>query len=203
MAVSTTTKLQAVNTMLATIGSAPVNQLTGPNAPNSADVAMAMNTIDEVSLNVQARGWHFNREEDVTLTPDPVTKEIVVASNVLLVDVDYPNNDGLDITLRGTKIYNKKTNSTQFTGPLEKVDLVRVLEWDELPQAARYYIAIRAARIFQDRVVGSDKHHGYTQQDELIALSNLKKYEGETADHSIFDNYDVYRVIDRRYPYQI
>jgi hypothetical protein len=166
-------------------------------------VAIAMQVLDEVSLNIQSRGWHFNTEEDVTLTADPITSEVVVASNVLLVDVDYPNNDGLDITLRGNKLYNRKTNSFQFTGPVEKVRLIRALEWDDLPQAARHYITIRAARIFQDRVVGSEKHHGFTQQDELIALSNLKKYEGEVADHSIFDNYDVYRVIDRRYPYQI
>lgn len=203
MALTTTTRLQAVNTMLATIGSAPVSQLTGPNAPNSADVAMAMQTLDEVSLNVQARGWHFNTEEDVTLTPDPITSEIVVASNVLLVDVDYPDNKGLDVTLRGVRLYDRSTNSFVFTEPLEKVRLIRALDWDELPQAAKHYIAIRSSRIFQDRVVGSEKHHTYTQQDELVALSNLKKYEGEVADHSIFDNYDVYRVIDRRYPYQI
>ena len=203
MPLTTTTRLQAVNTMLATIGSAPVNQLTGPNAPNSADVAMAMNTLDEVSLNVQSRGWHFNTEENVTLSPDPVTKEIVLASNIVMVDVDFPDNEGLDITMRGAKMYNRKTNSLQFDAPVEKVRLIRILEWDDLPQAARHYISIRAARIFQDRTVGSDKHHTFTQQDEIIALSNLKKYEGETADHSIFDNYDVYRVIDRRYPYQI
>lgn len=203
MPLTATTRLQAVNIMLATIGSAPVNQLTGPNAPNSADVAMATSTLDEVSLNVQSRGWHFNTEEDVTLTPDPVTSEIVLASNVLMVDIDYPDNEGLDVVMRGAKLYNRKTNSLQFTGPVQKVRLIRVLEWDDLPQAARHYITVRAARIFQDRTVGSDKHHTYTQQDEIIALSNLKKYEGETADHSIFDNYDVYRVIDRRYPYQI
>ena len=203
MPLTTTTRLQAVNTMLSVIGSAPVNQLTGPNAPNSADVAIAMQILDEVSLNIQSRGWHFNTEENVTLTADPVTAEVVVASNVLLVDVDYPDNDGLDITLRGNKLYNRKTNSFQFTGPVEKIRLIRALEWDDLPQAARHYITIRAARIFQDRVVGSEKHHGFTQQDEFVAMSNLKKYEGEVADHSIFDNYDVYRVIDRRYPYQI
>lgn len=203
MPLTTTTRLQAVNIMLATIGSAPVNQLTGPNAPNSADVAMAMNVLDEVSLNVQARGWHFNTELDTTLTPDPITSEIVVASNVLLADIEDNYSAGLDIALRGSKLFNRTDNTTQFSAPINKVKLVRALEWDDLPQAARHYITIRAARIFQDRTVGSEKHHGYTQQDEYAALSNLKKYEAETADHSIFDNYDVFRVIDRRYPYQI
>lgn len=203
MPLTATTRLQAVNIMLATIGSAPVNQLTGPNAPNSADVAIATSVLDEVSLNVQSRGWHFNIEQDVTLTPDPVTKEIVLASNVLMVDIDYPDNKDLDVVMRGLKLYNRKNNSFQFDSSVNSVRLIRALEWDDLPQAARHYITIRSARIFQDRTVGSDKHHTFTQQDEIIALSNLKKYEGETADHSIFDNYGVYRVIDRPYPYQI
>ena len=34
--------------------------------------------------------------------------------------------------------------------------------------------------------------------DELQALSALKEFdEGDTRDHSIFDNYSTYRVLDR------
>ena len=33
--------------------------------------------------------------------------------------------------------------------------------------------------------------------DELQALSALKEHEGDTRDHSIFDNYSTFRVIDR------
>lgn len=200
MALTTTTKIQAVNIMLATIGSAPVNTLSGSN---SADVAMAQQTLDEVSLTVQSHGWHFNTEEDRELVPDPVTKEVVVGNNIILCDVDYPNNNNndLDVVLRGTKLYDKKNRTYQFTETL-KAKVVTALEWDDLPQPARSYIMIRAARIFQDRAVGSEKHHTYTLRDEIMALSQLKRFEGETGDYSIFDNYDVSRVIDRRYPYQ-
>lgn len=203
MPLTRTTKLQAVNTMLATIGSAPVNQLIAPGSPNSADVAIATNTLDEVSLNVQSRGWHFNTEENIPLTPDPGTKEIYISENVVFVDIERDNDLGskYDITVRNNKLYNKKTDSFQFT-EVVKVKMVRALDWDDLPQAARHYITIRASRIFQDRVVGSDKHHAFTQQDEFQALGVLKKFDGDSADHSIFDNYDVYRVIDRVYPYQ-
>ena len=198
MPLTTTTKLQAVNTLLATIGSAPVNNISGSN---SADVAMALQTLDEVSLSVQAKGWHFNTEEDRVYTPDPFTNEITVGNTVLLCDVEHPNNDGIDVVLRGTKLYDRQNRTFEFTKQITAKVIV-ALDWDELPQAARFYIMIRSARIFQDRAVGSEKHHTFTLRDELTALTQLRRYEGDTADHSIFDNYDVFRVIDRRYPYQ-
>jgi hypothetical protein len=198
MSLTTTTKLQAVNTLLATIGSAPVNTISGSN---SADVAMALQTLDEVSLSVQSKGWHFNTEEERVYNPDPFTNEITVGNSVLLCDVEHPNNQDIDVVLRGTKLYDRKNMTFEFTKAVT-AKVIFGLDWDDLPQAARFYIMIRSARIFQDRTVGSEKHHTFTLRDELTALTQLRRYEGDTADHSIFDNYDVFRVIDRRYPYQ-
>lgn len=198
MPLGPTTKLQAVNTMLSTIGSSPVNTLTGNN---SADVAMAVQILDEVSLGTQSEGWFWNTERDVPMAADPVTNEITVPINSLLVDVDPPNNGDMNIIVRGTKLYDLTTRTTVFpAGTVLKATVIYGLEWEEMPQAARYYINIRAARIFQDRMVGSEKHHSFTLRDEIMALSKLKEHDGETSDRSIFDNYDVYRVIDRGYP---
>lgn len=195
MPITTTTKLQAVNTMLATIGTAPVNTLSGTN---SADVAMASQTLDEVSLAVQSKGWHWNTEVK-ELSPDSITGQIVVGNNVVMCDVDFPDNGDLDIVLRNTKLYDRAAQTSVFTKAL-RAKTITALEWEDIPQAARSYIMIRASRIFQDRVVGSEKHHSFTLRDELTALQNLRRLEGETGDHTIFDNYDVYRVIDRQYP---
>lgn len=198
MPLSATTKLQAVNTMLSTIGSSPVNSLVGSN---SADVALAVQILDETSLAVQSEGWHWNTERDVAMTADPITNEITVPSSAVMVDVDPPNDKGMNIITRGSKLYDLKKRSTFFDpGTVLKATVIYALDWDDLPQAARYYISIKASRVFQDRMVGSEKHHSFTLRDEIMALSKLKEYEGETADRSIFDNYDVYRVIDRDYP---
>ena len=196
MPLSPTTKLQAVNTMLSTIGSAPVNSITGTN---SADIALAVQILDETSLAVQSEGWHWNTEYEVSYTPSPTTGEIAVPGNALMVDVDFPNNLKTDVILRGQKLYDLKTKSYVFTEAV-KATVVYGLEWEELPQAARYYINIKAARIFLDRMVGSEKHHTFTLRDEVMALSKLREYEGETADRTIFDNYDTFRVIARHYP---
>ena len=196
MPLAPTTKLQAVNTMLSTIGSAPVNTITGTN---SADIAMAVQILDETSLAVQSEGWHWNTEREVVYTPNVTTGEIAVPSNALLVDVDYPENLKVDVILRGQKLYDLNTRSYVFTEAVQAT-VVYGLDWEELPQAARYYINIKASRIFQDRMVGSEKHHTFTLRDEVMAMSKLKEYEGETADRTIFDNYDTFRVIARHYP---
>jgi hypothetical protein len=196
MPLSPTTKIQAVNTMLSTIGSAPVNTITGTN---SADVAMAVQILDETSLAVQMEGWHWNTEREVPFTPDPVTSQISVPVNALMVDVDSPNNLKVDVILRGQLLYDLNTRSHIFAEAV-KATVVYALEWEEMPQAARYYVSVKAARIFQDRMVGSEKHHTFTLRDEIMALSKLREYEGETADRTIFDNYDTFRVIARHYP---
>ena len=52
-----TTELEAVNSMLATIGEAPVNSITG-TLP--LDASLAKNTLNEINREVQSAGWHFN-----------------------------------------------------------------------------------------------------------------------------------------------
>jgi hypothetical protein len=56
---------------------------------------------------------------------------------------------------------------------------------------------IRSARIYQDRLVGSEKLSAFSRSDEQAALLSLRAYEMETADYSLFDNWDVARIIDR------
>jgi len=46
-------------------------------------------------------------------------------------------------------------------------------------------------------VVGSEKHHVFSGRDEMSALAALRSSEADAGDFTIFDNYDVYRVIDR------
>ena len=192
MAMSTTTKLNAVNTMLSAVGEAPVNNLTSV----TADVRVAESILDEVSREVQSVPHHFNTVKDVELAPDS-TGEVNLASNVVRVDLEDDNvSSDYDIVIRGTKLFNRKTNSYAFTATL-KYTVVSLMEWDFLPEPAKRYIMIRAARIYQDRVLGSEKISAFTRGDEMAALVALREFEMDTADYSVFDNYDVARIIDR------
>tara|TARA_R110000824_G_scaffold318033_1_gene505140 strand:- start:479 stop:1084 length:606 start_codon:yes stop_codon:yes gene_type:complete len=193
MALANTTKLEAINTMMSVIGEAPVNTLDATS--QTSDVIMAQKILDEVSREVQSSGWNFNREYEVSLGPT-TSNEIVLSENVARVDVE-PAHAGSKLYIqRGQKIYNKSDKTFTITDAL-KCTVTYLLDWTDVPQAARQYIMIRAARKFQDRVVGSGKHHDFNQMDEYQALITLREAESDGGDFTIFDNYDVYRVIDR------
>lgn len=191
-----TTKLQAINTMLSAIGEPPINTLNSQRA----DSNIAEQILDEVSREVQSYGWHFNTENNVTLSPD-TNGNIIVSDNVSRVDTDPARYTDLDITLRGNMLYDRVTNSSVFSSALV-VNRVVMLEFEDMPEQARRYVMIRAARIFGDRMVGSEKHHMFTGQDEILALTRMREYENDTADHSIFDEYSVASVVNRNSSYR-
>jgi hypothetical protein len=188
---SGTTKLEAVNTMLSTIGESPVNSLTS----GLVDAEMAETILNSVSKEVQSQGWNFNREYDYTIAPT-AAGEVILPNNVLRADATL-KADAKDLVQRGNKMYDKKKHTFNI-GESTAVDMIVELDFEDLPEVAKRFIVIRSARIFQDRVVGSDTLHGFTQQDEASALYAMKDFELETEDFSIFNDYDVYRVIDRK-----
>ena len=100
------------------------------------------------------------------------------------------------IVERGRQLYDRVKNTFKFDGAIT-LNIIKLLTFDDLPEPARRYIAIRSARIFHDRVVGSGELHRFYQEDEMQAWHTLLEYEGDVADYNIFDNYDVYRVVDR------
>lgn len=194
MALSGTTQLEAVNTLLHTIGEAPVNSLTG-TLP--IDATLALNTVNEISREVQSAGWHFNSFYKYTLSLDGDSK-IPLADNIMRVDLDisqYPIST-YDVIKRGSFLFNKQGNTFVFDKALD-AKVILYLPFEELPENARRYITIRGARIFQDRTLGADVLHKFGQVDEANALALLKQEETDTGDTNIFNSYDTFNIISR------
>ena len=189
-----TTELEAVNSMLATIGEAPVNSITG-TLP--LDASLAKNTLNEINREVQSAGWHFNMRYDYTLSLDTDNK-IPLADNIMRVDLN-PNKYSVtefDIIKQGSFLFNKKGNTFTFDQALDAV-VTLYLDFTDLPENARRYITLRASRIFQDRTIGGNTLHRYASVDEANALALLKQEETQTGNHNIFNNYDTYNIINR------
>ena len=188
------TELEAVNTMLVTIGEQPVSSLD--NLAGLQDASIARQILSNISRAVQAKGWVFNLDLQVTYSPDQ-NSEIVLGGNVIRIDTTSKvRSSTKDIVERGGKLYDREKNTSVFTDDV-KVDRVIVLNFDDLPEVARRYIATRSARVFHDRVVGSGELHRFFQEDEAQAWTELLEYEGEVGDYTIFDDYDVYRILER------
>ena len=188
------TKLEAVNTMLTTIGEFPIENLD--DLAGHSDAGIAKTILENSSRTVQSKGWVFNTDlkKELTVTDSTVR----LGSNVLRVDTTSKvRTTTKDIVERGGYLYDRENNTFNFTDSTIEVDLVLYLPFDDLPEVARRYIAIKSARIFHDRIVGSGELHRFFQDDEIQAWSDLVEYEGEVGDYTIFDDYDVYRVLDR------
>ncbi len=190
---SPTTELEAINTMLSTIGESPVNTVEDTG---NVDVVIARQILQSVSREVQARGWHFNTEKNYNITPNS-EGYLVLPNTVLKVDTVYPDASK-DVVVRGSKLYDRENHTYVFTDAV-KVDMTVLLTFDELPEVARNYVTIRASRIFQERVVGSDTLQAFNSQDEARAMVSLMEYEADTADLNILSgNYSVYRILGDR-----
>ena len=181
-----TSELEAVNTILSTIGEAPLNTLSG-SLP--VDGTIAKNVLSEVSREVQSQGWHFNTHYKVTLSRDTNNK-IPLATNIVRVEVDPRRYSKVsyDIVQRNNELYNLAKNEDTFDTNFTDATVVYLLPFDEIPEQAKRYITIRSARIFHDRTLGANTIHKFSQEDEAKALSILKQAESHTGDYSIFDS---------------
>lgn len=185
-----TTKLEAINKMLIAIGEAPVNSLES----GYLEAVIAESILDEVNKEVQAKGWNFNTEYN-KLFAKSVAGEIVLPTNVLRVDATYTATSK-DLVQRGLRMYDRG-NHTYIIDEDVYLDIVVQLVWEEIPEPAKRYISDRAARKNQDRVVGSSTLHEIHMIDEREAFMDFKEFDEISDDNNIFDNYSVYRVIDR------
>lgn len=191
-----TTELEAINTMLATIGEAPVSTINGAV---TVDVTIAVNTLNEVNRAVQGHGWYFNTEVNYTLQPDTLGT-IRPPPNTLRL-VFTKNNPNLDPVFRAGVIYDRTNKTTNFLvlapGGLVAKKLVLFLAFEDLPDSARHYITIHAARLFQQRVQASPLIEQFTAIEEAAAMRELQSDESATAGLNIKNVIGVGRFFNR------
>lgn len=192
---SPSTELDAVNTMLSVIGEAPVNTL---DVSGNAYIESAQGILREVSRDVQVKGWHFNTERDYTLSRDGNSK-IPLPTNALQVSTSDEHYN-IDVAVRGGFLYDKKNHTLLWPDyPSLKCRIVFFLDFEELPQSARSYITIVASRTFQERTLGSDALHKFTQDDETRAMAQMTREELRAAKRNmLIGSMSVNRILRKR-----
>ena len=123
-----TSELEAVNTIIATIGESPINSL---DEQPTHDVAAAINTLKEVSTEVQTEGWNWNTDDDLPLVPN-MDKQIVVPSNTVRVHF-RDSLDPRDVVLRGQRLYDRANHTYLFTETIYAT-ITLLLPFEELPE---------------------------------------------------------------------
>ena len=158
-----TTELDAVNIILAGIGEDAVPSLEGDIA---GDVATALLRLRTTSRSLQKQGWHFNIEPEVKLLKDG-SGQVRVPNNTLAIKT-APDSDEFDLIQRGLFLYDR-IKSTIVLDQDITAEITYFLPFDNLPEYARWYITVMAARRFLDGVMGDAASHQFSKQDELDA----------------------------------
>lgn len=192
-----TSKLSAVNTLLAIIGEAPVNSL---NAPLTGDVSLADQVLDEVSREVQGAGWSWNTMLYDSIPLDASTGQSQLPSNTLAVRFNPLSYPSQRFVLRGLRLFDRVKNTYDLRSSLGVAvtgntsdlvaEIVEELEWDSIPETGRRYITIRAGRIFANRAVTSSSIESYTSDDEERALQTLKRTEDMAQNYNFISGPD-------------
>ena len=186
-----TQELPAVNQILASVGQAPVTTLDQTNP----DVAIAYDTLTQVSREVQAEGWSFNTEYDYETTTD-ASKEYTIPNNMLQVDLGSQYNStsrstyaSKDTVRRNGKLYDKYNHTYEITDTASdtiKLDVVWLFDWVDLPVPIQDYIVSRAAAIVSSRIVGDSQQYQLLAVKEQQTRASAMEYECNQGDYTFF-----------------
>ena len=194
-------ELPAVNEILASVGQAPVNTLDQTNP----DVAIAYDTLLNVSREVQAEGWTFNTEEYYPMTPD-ANGEIVIANNILQIDLHDEKDNQYETVRRSGKLYEKINHTydwTTLTGwDTVRCDIVWFFDWVDLPRPFQDYIVAKAAAIVSSRIVGDPQQYQILATRELQSRATAMEYECNQGDYTFFGHQRGKKVYNAYQPYQ-
>ena len=155
--------------------------------PTNPDVAIALNTLREVSREVQAEGWSFNKEYDYPITPDN-NDEIKIPNNVLQMDLNTTRTVNLnrDSVNRGGKLYDRMAHSYKWTDETVYVDILWEMDWGDIPEPIQAFIVARAASIVSSRIIGDPNQYQMLQQKEAFARAMALEYETSQGDYTYF-----------------
>lgn len=177
-----TSELEAVNLLLFTIGESPLNSLEDAGV---VDAVLARNILRDTSRSAQKKGWTWNHETEFPLSENS-SGEVPIPASTLSFLPSLKHERGVFVQ-RGNRAYDR-VRHTYLIGRKLLANITFFLPYDELPETARSYIAISAARRFQAGRIGSDLLHAFTKEDELIALSDLMSEEAQQADFNYFED---------------
>lgn len=201
------TELEAINEMLAAVGQAPVTSvdLADDDLPTNPDVAMARETLQQVSREVQAEGWSFNREFNFPITPDQ-NNQIKIAANILQIDLnrEHYNNRGVDSIRREGKLYDKTNHTYEWNGT-QYCDILWLFAWEDLPRPIQDYITNRASAVFAQRIVGDMNLYQVLMGKAVECRAYALEYETQQGDYTFFghpqggDYYNSYKPFHALY----
>ena len=183
-------ELEAVNMLLAAVGEAAVSSL---ETATTVDVTQAKNLLSNINREAQQKGWHFNTEWDVVLSLDSDSR---IPLGTTILSIYSPSKL---TTIRGREgspfLYDLDNNTFTWTASVNDAVTITLLDFEDIPQTARQYITTKAARIFQEEIIGQVSAEAVNRQEEVEAYADLLDDEGERSGYNVgYGTRDMYNT---------
>lgn len=137
-------ELEIVNAMIVAVRGTPV---TSTDNRHPVCVA-AVSALAGLSRKMQARGWWFNRNKGMVLSPN-------LAGNIILPDetlsIKIRDSNQRHLVKRGNRLYDPLNNTYTISGTVT-LDIIIQLSIEDLPPSAQEYLSdLAVCRFFTDR----------------------------------------------------
>ncbi|MCW2317136.1 hypothetical protein M2322_002690 [Rhodoblastus acidophilus] len=198
------TLLQAVNEMLASVGTAQVATLT--TASTDEEVQKALNTISDVAVQVQSERWAFNTDENYPINPSPVDGSISLPANANFLGVGWKSKNR-KATVRNGQLYDldnhtfiwaNGSNGQMTPQPLLSsgssgmgvlyINVQFYYPFETLPQPIRWLVLCKAARMFAVGRVPDSMTFKFTDTAYEEAVSLAHQWDAEQSDEGDYIN---------------
>ncbi len=181
------TELSAVNTILGSIGQSPISTLDFDNP----EIAFIYNLLKESNQDVQTEGWVFNRENHIKQYTGSDNK-IIIDSTYVRIDMEDSWDKTRDFVRRKDtdgvwKLYDKVNHTFEYPDDdYFHVNVVRLLEFEDIPTVFQRYIIYKAAGRAAVQLVANPQLQQMMSTFEGQARAACMEYECNQGDHSFF-----------------
>lgn len=191
------TKLQAVNHILKAVGLYDIPSL---DTGGKSEAGYIESLIDEVDLEVQLEGWHYNVHLKKELAKDGSDRVALPTGAIAMWDAR--NQDWMDLAQIGQYLYDLDEETNQLTN-VDTVDATVVFRfsWGCIPAPVRMYIAARAAVRYAENRIDQHRQRIYVlQQREKEAERRARQFNNRSKEVNILDSGDARDARGNRFP---
>ena len=177
-----TQELPAINQILTSCGQAPVTTLDQTNP----EVAIAYDTLLQVSREVHSEGWTFNKEYHYEFNKD-VNNEILIPNNIIQIKLtENAQNAPYHAVRRNGKLYDRQNHRYTWEYSPVECDVTWEFDFIDLPEPIQNYIKARASTLVSGKIVGDNSQYGRLQQQEIQQRSLALEYETSQGQFTMF-----------------
>lgn len=171
---------------LSGLGISPVNT----EESTGLDSLSAGVLVDEVASSIQMKAWWFNLEKNWSLTPDGTTGFLSVPADVSEM-LAYGASAGSQLTIRSNRVYDRFKHTYDLREATLDDDTILfqfqlVLPFEDMPEAARWYVAYRAKRIYAENNEGDERQVIRMERTELEQLAKLETLDLKHKNSNMF-----------------